>query len=189
MCRSPNRARCRPRAAPDRRRLDRRRARRRPAAPGRSDHARRWRCRAWRRSLAVRDGMTSSSGISTCCAVSTAHARGDRSDDLRGHLELCIAVGDAVALRDPTEVGLGDPHLPVVILVHEQAHRPVEACLWIGGEELNAKRRIAEDQKLRRLELRCPASAPSCAWSTTRKNVMPFFSMSACRRSTVSSTP
>ena len=41
------------------------------------------------------------------------HAPGDRRDHARSHLELDVAIGDAVAPRDPVEVGVGDPDLAV----------------------------------------------------------------------------
>jgi hypothetical protein len=46
-------------------------------------------------------------------------------------LEFLVAVGDAVAVHDPGEIGVGDPHISLRVLIDEQPDRPVEAGIWI----------------------------------------------------------
>jgi len=56
-------------------------------------------------------------------------------DHGRGHLEGLVAVGDAMAPRDPSKI-VGYPHLTALVLLDEQKHRPIETCLRLGGDEL-----------------------------------------------------
>src|SRR5262245_31700431 len=44
------------------------------------------------------------------------HARGDRFDHCRRHLELLFAIFDCMAEGDPIEVGVGGPTLALVFL-------------------------------------------------------------------------
>src|SRR5262245_64686028 len=58
-----------------------------------------------------------------------------------------------MTLRDPDEVGIDRPDVPPLVLLHEQAYRPVEPGLRARGEELRAERRVAEDEERRRKHL------------------------------------
>src|SRR5581483_5030295 len=62
-------------------------------------------------------------------------ARYDRGDHLGGHGEGGLAVRYLVAARDPGEIRVGRPDLAACVLLHEQAHGPVEACLSLGSDE------------------------------------------------------
>jgi hypothetical protein len=90
-------------------------------------------------------------------ALFRPHARGDRRGDGRGHLELRGAVLDLIAARDPGEVRVNGLNRPIFVLPDEGSHWPVETGVRIGGEELGAKRRIAEDQQRGRAKFE-PAS-------------------------------
>jgi len=46
-------------------------------------------------------------------------------------LEFLVAVGDAVAVHDPGEIGVGDPHISLRVLIDERPDRPVESGIWI----------------------------------------------------------
>src|SRR5262245_16036868 len=63
-----------------------------------------------------------------------SHRGRDRSDHARCHLELDLAVGDAVAPRNSVEVRVRHPNL-AVLLEHEQPHGPIEAGEGVGGDE------------------------------------------------------
>lgn len=86
------------------------------------------------------------------CRLLGRNARRDRGDDRRGHLELGVAVLDAVALGDPAEIVVDGPHLARRVLVDEQAHWPVEPRLGVRGHELGPERRVAEDEQRRRAQ-------------------------------------
>src|SRR5215470_9747381 len=81
------------------------------------------------------------------------HARGNRCDHGRSHLELILAVPDSVPPGDPVEVGVGRPDFAFFVLQYEQSHWPVEPGIGIGGDELRPERRIAEYEQHRRLKL------------------------------------
>src|SRR5262245_20036080 len=55
-----------------------------------------------------------------------------------------------MTLRDPDEVGIDGPDVPPLVLLHEQAYRPVEPGLWARRQELRAERWVAEDEQRRR---------------------------------------
>ena len=81
------------------------------------------------------------------------HARCDGCDNGRRHLELVSAVLDPVSSCDPVEIGIGGPDLALIVLEHEQPHRPVEPGIGVCCDELRPERRIAEDKQDRRLKL------------------------------------
>src|SRR5262245_9919247 len=81
------------------------------------------------------------------------HARSDRGNDSRRHLELVAAVLDSVPPRDPVEIGARGPDLAFVVFEHEEPHRPVDAGIGIGADELRSERRITEDQEHRWMKL------------------------------------
>src|SRR6516164_10289558 len=81
------------------------------------------------------------------------HARRDGGDDARCHLELVFAVFDPVSPRDPVKIGIGSPYFPLLVLVNEKPHRPIESGIGVGGDELRAKRRVSEDQQYGRSKL------------------------------------
>src|SRR5262249_1678403 len=81
------------------------------------------------------------------------HARSDRGNDSRPRLELVAAVLDSVPPRDPVEIGVCGPDLAFVVFEHEEPHRPVEAGIGIGADELRSERRITEDQEHRWMKL------------------------------------
>src|SRR5262249_47127670 len=77
----------------------------------------------------------------------TLHARGNRCDHGRSHLELILAVLDSVPPGDPVEVGVGRPDFAFFVLEYEQSHRPVEPGIGIRGDELRKPRALALDRK------------------------------------------
>src|SRR6516165_10692687 len=86
-------------------------------------------------------------------ALLSLHARGDRRDHGRSHLELILAVLDSMPPGDPVEVSVGRPDFAFFVLEHEQSHRPVEPGIGIGSDELRPERWIAEYEQHRRLKL------------------------------------
>src|SRR5215470_11749379 len=58
-----------------------------------------------------------------------------------------------MTLRDPDEVGIDGPDVPPLVLLHEQAYRPVEPHLWARRQELRAERWVAEYEDGRRKHL------------------------------------
>src|SRR5215467_4783656 len=81
------------------------------------------------------------------------NARRDGRNHVRSHFELVPAVFDSVSPRNPVEVGIGHPDLALLVLEDEKPHRPIEPGIGVGGDELRAEGRIAEDQKYRGLQL------------------------------------
>src|SRR4030088_164113 len=73
-----------------------------------------------------------------CCGgvLLRADCRGDRLDHARRHLELCIAIRNAKATRDPGEIGVEGPDIAILVLLHQQTHGPVEPRLRIRRDEL-----------------------------------------------------
>ena len=86
-------------------------------------------------------------------ALLCLYARCDGSDHGRSHFELIPAVLDPVPPRDPIEVGVDSPHFGLVVLEHEKPHRPIQAGICVGSDELRPEWRIAEDKQHRRLQL------------------------------------
>src|SRR5438067_3820102 len=74
---------------------------------------------------------------------------GDGRGDFARHLQLRIFAGDAVALTDEREIRVGDLGRAVGSLTHQHAHRPVEARIRIGLDELDTERRVAEQHQRR----------------------------------------
>ena len=64
--------------------------------------------------------------------------RSDGLDHARRHLELILAIADSVPLGDPVKSGVGGPHFTLLILEHKEPHRPVEASVGIGRDELRS---------------------------------------------------
>src|SRR6188474_1442426 len=81
------------------------------------------------------------------------HARCNRSDHHRGHLELVGAIDDAVTRGDPRKVGVDRPDRAGVVLSHQKSYRPIQTGIRIRRYELGAEWRIAEDQQRGRIEL------------------------------------
>src|SRR5438128_3587603 len=81
------------------------------------------------------------------------HARRDRRNNARRHLELVIAVVDSVSPCDPVEIGIGGPDLALIVFEDEQPHRPVEPSISVCRDELRAEQRITKDQEHRGAEL------------------------------------
>src|SRR6185369_14353818 len=72
---------------------------------------------------------------------------GDRRGDFTRHLQLSVLAGDAIALRDEREVGVGDFGRTVGGLAHQHPHWPIEPGVRIRLDELNAERGIAEQHE------------------------------------------
>src|SRR5689334_609431 len=90
--------------------------------------------------------MTMASKRVVCMKASVAglDGRGDRCDHARCHPELRVAIPDAMAMRNPAEVGIDGPHVALVVLLHEEAHRPVQPGLRVRRDELRSESRIPE---------------------------------------------
>src|SRR5262249_46862252 len=81
------------------------------------------------------------------------NARWDGRDDLRRHFELGVAIPDAVAARNPAEVGIDGPDAAVDFLGHQEPDRPIEAGIRIRRYELGSERWVAEHQQRGRPQL------------------------------------
>src|SRR5438132_14153030 len=75
------------------------------------------------------------------------HARRDRGDNARRHLELVIAVLDSVSPCDPVEIGIGGPDLALLVFEDEQPNWPIEPGIGVCRDELRAERRLTKDQE------------------------------------------
>src|SRR5437763_5018173 len=69
---------------------------------------------------------------------------GDGRGDFARHLELRVLAGDAVALTDEREVGVGDFGGAVGGFAPQHPNRPVEARIGVRVDELDAGRRVAK---------------------------------------------
>ncbi len=63
--------------------------------------------------------------------MSGGDARSNRRDDFSRLRELRVTIRNAMAPRDPAEVGVNRPYLALLVFLHQQPYRPVEAGLAV----------------------------------------------------------
>src|SRR5262245_19839337 len=68
--------------------------------------------------------------------ASSLHARRNRGDHHRCHLELLSAIDDAVTRSDPGKVGVDRPYRAGAVLDHQKSHGPIQTGVRICGYEL-----------------------------------------------------
>src|SRR5215813_272916 len=68
--------------------------------------------------------------------ASSLHARCNRRDYHRCHLELLSAIDDAVAHGDPGKIGVDRPDRAGAVLDHQESYGPIQAGVRICRYEL-----------------------------------------------------